>query len=84
MEDDRVTVTLPPVGNTLLGAALEHPLVALPARELRLGPDWGLGLGGVVAVLLVGEVQAVQVSVTLNITPDSPHREISIPTFQVL
>ena len=84
MEDDRVTVTFPPVGNTLLGAALEHPLVALPARELRLGPDRGSGLGGVVAVLLVGEVQAVKVSVTLNITPDSPHREISIQTFQVL
>ena len=63
-------VTLPPVGDALLGLALEHPLVTLAPGEVGAGQggDGGVLGGDVCAVLvLVAAVMTVGLSVTLPV-----------------
>ena len=65
------SITLPPVGNALLGLALEHPLVAVTPGEVGAGHGGHRGLlyrGDVGAVLmLVAAVVTVRLPVTLPV-----------------
>ena len=66
------SITFPPVGNALLGLALEHPLVTVAPGEVGArhgGHRWLLGRGDVGAVLmLITPIVTVSLPVTFPVT----------------
>ena len=85
------SITLPPVGNALLGLALEHPLIAVAPGEVGAGDGGHCGLlyrGDVGAVLmLVAAVVTVRLPVTLPVAEHAvPVGTLELPvvTFALL